>query len=338
MKALVFDRVGLPLDVLELRDIPAPSLKAGEVLVKLVAASINPGDFLFIQDLYPEPKKPRFPQQIGGTGGGAGIVVESGGNAAFPPGTPVAFSYYNAWAEYAALPAEWLFRLPAGYPAVKAAQFSNIITAWDLLEMSRVHENQWLVVTAANSAVAGMVLQFAQSKGVRAIYIVRRMQADYDLRALGANAVIELGTLEGSVGEAIMRVTDGDGVNAVIDCVGGPQLGDLIRSTALGAQVIIYGGFSAKRFELHAFDVLMNVIDIRAYAYRYFFAPPPSDDLPRLRQIAEASAADDFKVRVGGLHALEDFRNAITETIERPERGKHFFNISGDKEISRTSG
>ncbi len=334
MKALVFDRVGPPLDVLELRDIPVPSPKAGEVLVKLVAASINPGDFLFIQDLYPEPKKPRLPQQVAGTGGGAGFVVQSGGNAAFPPGTPVAFGYYNAWAEYAAVPTEWLFRLPAGYPAVKAAQFSNIITAWDLLEMSRVGDNQWLVVTAANSTVAAMVLQFAKRRGVRTICIVRRVQADYDLRALGATAVIAVATLEGNLGEAIRRVTNGAGVNAVIDCVGGLQLGELIRATALGAQVIIYGGFSAERFELHAFDVLMNVIDIRAYAYRYFFAPPASDDLGRLRQIADAAASEDFKVRVGGLHALDDFRNAITETLERPERGKHFFDMAVDLERS----
>jgi NADPH:quinone reductase len=335
MKALVFDHVGPPLDVLQLRDIPTPSPKAAEVLVKLDTASINPGDFLFIQSLYPEPKKPSLPQQTAGTGGGVGVVVESGGNTSLPPGTAVAFSYYNAWAEYAALPAEWLIPLPSGYPAVKAAQFANIITAWDLFEMSHVVENQWLIVTAANSAVATMVLQLAQRKGVRVVCIVRRAQADFDLRALGANAVIQLDTLEGGIDEAVKRVTDGRGADAIIDCVGGPQLGDLIRSVARGAQVIVYGGLSAERFELHAFDLLMNVVDIRTYAYRYFFAPPSSEDLPWLHRIVEASAADDFKVRVGGLHKLEDFRQAITETIERPEYGKRFFSISENREIGR---
>jgi NADPH:quinone reductase-like Zn-dependent oxidoreductase len=81
VKALVFDHAGPPLDVLQLRDIPTPTPKAGELLVRLDNASINPGDFLFIQSLYPEPKKPNLPQQTAGTGGGVGVVVESGGSA-----------------------------------------------------------------------------------------------------------------------------------------------------------------------------------------------------------------------------------------------------------------
>jgi D-arabinose 1-dehydrogenase-like Zn-dependent alcohol dehydrogenase len=58
MKAIVFDQIGAPLDVLHLADVPIPEIGDNEVLVKMTAASINPGDFLFIQNLYPDPKKP----------------------------------------------------------------------------------------------------------------------------------------------------------------------------------------------------------------------------------------------------------------------------------------
>lgn len=61
MKAIVFDAIGSPRDVLYLGDLPMPRIGDGEVLVKMVSASVNPGDFLFIQNLYPEPKKPHFP-------------------------------------------------------------------------------------------------------------------------------------------------------------------------------------------------------------------------------------------------------------------------------------
>jgi hypothetical protein len=70
--------------------------------------------------------------------------------------------------------------------------------------------------------------------------------------------------------------------------------------------------------------------DIALDAYRYFFDPPPREEFPWLRQLLEMSAGDDFKVRVAGLHRLDDFRAAITETLERPERGKHFFLMSED--------
>jgi NADPH:quinone reductase len=119
MKAIVFDQIGAPLDVLHLADVPIPEIGDNEVLVQMIAASINPGDFLFIQNLYPDPKKPHFPQQIAGNHG-AGIIAKVGKEVSLKPGTFVAFSYYNTWAEYAVLPAEWLIPLTLQLPDRKS--------------------------------------------------------------------------------------------------------------------------------------------------------------------------------------------------------------------------
>lgn len=328
MKALVFDQVGPPLDVLELRDVPLPPRASGDVLVKISVASINPGDFLFIQGLYPPPKIPELPQQVAGTGGSVGVVTDSGGAEALPPGTPVFFSYLNGWAEYAAVPAQWLIPISPRFGATKAAQLGNIITAWDLLEMSGVRRGQWLAVTAANSSVASMVTQFARHLEVRVLCIVRRAQPDLDLREMGASAILELDGLDMPIDEAVANAIGHAPIDAVVDCVGGPLLSALVRSAGMGAQIVIYGGFSPERFELHNFDLLLKAADIRSYAYRYFFDPPPPQDRPRLEQIMEMAARDDFRVRVGGLHPVNDFRVAISDTIERPERGKHYFELA----------
>ncbi|MXQ53844.1 hypothetical protein [Shimazuella alba] len=61
--------------ILVLYKLPVPEINDDEVLVKMIAASINPGDFLFIQNLYPEPKKLVFPKQIAGNYG-AGIIIK----------------------------------------------------------------------------------------------------------------------------------------------------------------------------------------------------------------------------------------------------------------------
>jgi NADPH2:quinone reductase len=337
MKAIVFDNIGPPQEVLQFREVPIPEIKDNEVLVRMVSASINPGDFLFIQNLYPEPKKPRLPQQIAGTGGGAGIVTAVGKGVPLKPGTLVAFSYYNAWAEYAAVPAEWLMPLPAAYPLEKAAQFANFISAWDLLSASGVQSGQWLALTAGNSTMATLVLQLARRRNVNVVCIVRRAEKNRNPRALGAAAVIELSGLSEGVGERVMQLTQNKGVNAVIDCVGGLLAGELIRSMALGGQMIVYGGFSAEKFELHNFDILMKVMEIKSYAYRYFFDPPKKEDMTLLEQIAEASGRPDFSIPVGGIHRLEDFKSAVDETLNHPERGKHFFRISGADEFSQMS-
>ncbi|PSL50336.1 NADPH:quinone reductase-like Zn-dependent oxidoreductase [Chitinophaga niastensis] len=327
MKAIVFDKIGLPAEVLQLRDIPVPDIKDNEVLVRTVSASINPGDFLFIQNLYPAPKRPVFPQQIAGNHG-AGIIEKTGKNVSLPVGTYVAFSYYNTWAEYVAVPAEWLMVLPAGYPIERAGQFMNAISAWDLLHDSGVQSGQWLALTAGNSSISMMVSQFAKNKGVHVISIVRKMNKTIDLKTAGASAVINLSDLQVNIREQIMEITGNKGLNGIIDNVGGPITGELIRSTAFGAKVIINGGMSPEKFELHNFDVLLNGIEIKSHVYRYFFTPPKKEDVSMLEEIAAVSGQAGFQAPIGGTHALEDFITAINESIHHPGSGKHVFNIS----------
>jgi NADPH2:quinone reductase len=69
MKALVQDRIGSPLDVVELRNIPEPRPGPDQTLVRMVAAGIHPGDFFFTRGLYPEAKRPQLPGQVVGNHG-----------------------------------------------------------------------------------------------------------------------------------------------------------------------------------------------------------------------------------------------------------------------------
>ena len=322
MKAVLFDRCGPPLEVLRVADVAMPAPRDGEALVRMVAASVSPGDFLFVEGLYPDPKTPILPGQIAGNHG-AGIVERAPPGSSIAPGTLVAFSYYDSWAEYAAVPVEWLIPLPAGFAPEKAAQFFNLITAWDLLAAARAGEGDWIVVTAGNSTVSTMVAQFAAARGIRVIALSRRPRAD--LTRLGATAVVDLGRLDGPIGAAIAALTGGEEVAALIDNVGGPVTGDIIRAMRFGGQVVINGGMSAERFELHNFDVLLKGLEIRSHVYRYFFAPPAPADQPELARIAEAAAGVDFQVAVGGMRPLDDWQDAVRLTIEAPEAGKQFF-------------
>ncbi|WP_292511835.1 zinc-binding dehydrogenase [Mesorhizobium sp.] len=326
MKAIVFDAIGSPRDVLYLHDVPMPRIGDGEVLVRMVSASVNPGDFLFIQNLYPEPKKPHFPRQIAGNHG-AGIVEAVGANVALKPGTLVAFSYYNSWAEYAAVPAEWVIPLPADYPVERAGQMVNPITAWGLLADSRVQPGQWLAVTAGYSSVSTMVMQFAQRRGINVIALVRRSHDRLDLKALGATAILDLSGLKLGVREAVMDMTGGAGLNGIIDNVGGPVSGELIRTLAMGGQMVINGGMSTERFELHNFDVLLSGVEIRANIYRYFFSPPVEADRPVLREIVDIFGQPDFHVPVGGIHRLAEFELAVTNSLDRADLGKQIFRM-----------
>jgi NADPH2:quinone reductase len=326
MQALTFEQSGPPLEVLELRDVPIPEPGPGEVLVAMRAASISPGDWLFVGGLYPPPYVASFPGQVAGTHG-AGIVQEGGGTR-FAPGTLVTFDHPGAWAEYVAVPEERLVALPADYPLEKGSQFFNPITAWDLVASSGAEAGDWLVLTAGNSTVSTMALQLAHRKGINTISVVRRAVDAIDLPGLGAAAVIELSSLEGEIGERIATVTGGAGVRAVVDSVGGPVLAELMRTLGLGGQVIIYGGLSQDGYQLHNFDFLLNNAAIRPYAYRYFFDAPGPQDAALLDEITAVTGEAGFVAPVGGFHPLEDFRAAIEASLSRPEQGKRFFQMT----------
>lgn len=323
MKALIFNRVGHPLDVLQLAEKALPEPGKGEVRIRMAAASINPGDFLFVQNLYPEPKRPVFPAQVAGNHG-AGWVDKAGPGTSIAKGTLVSFSYYNTWAEYAIVPVEWLIPLPPGYELGKAGQLVNLITAYDLVQEAAVAPGSWLAITAGYAAVSMMAAQFARAKGIKVLPLVRQLRTAPDLTAYGAAAVIETEKVS-DIKAAIQIITGGQGISGIIDNVGGPVTGELIRSLNFGSQVIINGGMSEERFALHNFDILLSGLYLRSYVYRYFFDPPPAADAAFLQELIELSGHTIFKVPVGGWHTLDNFGEALQASAQFPQSGKHFF-------------
>lgn len=323
MKALIQDEIGNPLDVLSLREIDVPVPGPGEALVRMTTASINPGDFLFVEALYPEPKKPALPGQIAGNHG-AGVVESVGEGVAIKPGTTVGFSYFDTWSEFAVIPEQWLIPLPDGMSPELAAQLVNLVSAWDLLERSQVKPGDWLALTAGHSTVSILTAQYAASRGVKVISIVRKKTTDVDLLTYGSDHVIETSGPT-QIRDAIMEITGGKGLNGIIDHVGGPAFPQLIRSTALGARAVVNGVLSSEPYELHHFDILMNLLEIVNYVYRFFFDPPTADDRVYLQQLLAVSTVLQLKVPVAGFFTLENFREALEGALNRPEEGKRFF-------------
>lgn len=318
MKALVQDQIGSPLDVVELRDIPEPRPGPGQTLVRMVAAGIHPGDFFFTQGLYPEAKRPQLPGQVVGNHG-VGQVVSGGTLAA---GTLVAFSAGRVWAEYAAIDTQALIPLPDDYPIDRAAQLMPAITARDLLTASEVQAGQWLAVTAGHSLVSSLLIQMARRRGVRVVAVVRRRIAGRDLEALGAEAVIALAELEAPLADAIRAVTGGAGLNGVADAVGGEVLTQLLDALTFRGRAVIVGAYDPEPFKTTALRMLMELQEIRAYIYRYFFAPPGPEDADYLKSVLDELADPAVVVPIAGRHRLEDFRTALEETAARPEAGK----------------
>jgi NADPH2:quinone reductase len=327
MKALVFNHLGTPSDVIELADIPVPTVGDNELLVKMHASSIGPGDSLFTQGRYPEPKRPVFPHQVAGLHG-VGVITRAGKNTSIATGTLVAFSYSSVWAEYICLPEDAVIKLPNDYPIEKAAQIVNLITAWDLLKKSEVSKDDWLVLTAAGSAVATMILQFAVQQGINVISIVREPELyQKDLERLGAKLVLT-STNEEDIEIQINKITQSTGVKGVIDCVGGRLLSKVIKSINYRAHIIIYGAYSQDRFELHSYDLLLKGASISAYNYRFLSRGPKEEEKEELTDLFNAAGQSEFEAPIAKSFPLDEHKAAFVAALSknsRDIRGKYIF-------------
>jgi NADPH:quinone reductase-like Zn-dependent oxidoreductase len=215
MKAIRFHEPGGP-EVLKLEELPRPVPKAGEVLVKVHAAGVNPVDWKIRQNGGkgfgpPLPQIPGFDI--------AGVVAEVGPDVkGFAAGEAV-FGYLSlqrggAYAEYAIALEGELARKPEGLSFGEAAAVPlAALTAWQaLVDTAKVSEGQAVLVHAAAGGVGHFAVQIA--KGLDAHVLATASAKNHEfLKGLGADEVIDY-TAERFEEKA-------QGVDVVLDAVGG---------------------------------------------------------------------------------------------------------------------
>jgi len=199
MKAVVMERYGTP-DVLEVRDVPTPTPKANEVLVRVHAASINDWDYglLLGESLVGRMMSGLFTPKVKILGCDIAGRVESRGEKveAFQPGDEVygdlSASGFGAFAEYACVPAANVARKPAGMTFEQAAAIPQAgMLAWQgLVDVGRIQSGQKVLLNGAGGGVGTLALQMAKLYDVE-ITVVDKPGKLHMLRALGADHVID---------------------------------------------------------------------------------------------------------------------------------------------------
>lgn len=119
----------------------------------------------------------------------------------------------------------------------------------------------------------------------------------------------------GAVPTRIQEVTEGKGVCAIIDAVGGPLLVELVQSAAFGGKVILYGGLSEQRFQLHNNDIYLKGLTIESYIYRHFFTPPAPEEGATLREMIDIAGDPSFMAPVSGRYRFEEYKAAVSNSF-----------------------
>jgi NADPH2:quinone reductase len=240
MKAIAIERNGGP-DVMSLHDLPVPEVKPGEALVKMHASGINYIDVYFRSGAYPAP---HFPLVLGMEGSG---IVESigAGVTNVEVGDRVAYAMVQgAYAEYAAVPALKLARVPDGVELRDAAALMlQGMTAHYLINSTFVLEKGHVALVHAGAGGVGLLLtQLAKAKGATVIATVSTAEkAALSMRA-GADHTIDYTTQD--FGEEVRRITDGAGVHVAYDSVGKTTWEQSLGALRPRGYFVLYGASS----------------------------------------------------------------------------------------------
>lgn len=240
MKAMVVEEWG-GTDAFQPREMPRPTADAGEVVIRVVATSVNPVDFKIRNGSV--GAGPELPAVLHGDV--AGVIEEVGpGVGDFAPGDEVyAFAggfkgWHGALAEYMATDARLVSKKPASLSFREAAAVPLVgITAWmALVDRARLQPSDYALIHAGAGGVGHVGIQVAKALGARVATTVSTA-AKGDLAAqLGANDVIYYP--EEAVADYVKRLTGGRGFDVVFDTVGGDNVARSLEAAGVHGHVL----------------------------------------------------------------------------------------------------
>lgn len=234
MKALTFSKFGTP-DVLEYIDIPTPSIKEGEVLLKNKAIGLNYADIYRRKGNYHLKGEPPY---IAGYEG-AGEVTESKSKV-YKIGDRIAYTDVPfANGEYIVVPEAYAIPIPGQFDFVLAASvLLQGLTAHYLSNDSyQVKENDIVLVHAASGGVGQILTQLCKSKGATVIGLTRSQDKIDTILSCNADFAAQL---DNNWKQKVFDFTKGKGVDVVFDSVG-TTLIDSFEVTQDCGHVVFYG-------------------------------------------------------------------------------------------------
>jgi len=327
MKALVLKSYG-GLDKVEFADISRPAINPDEILVQVLAAGLNPIDYMIPKGMF----KPIMPLQLPHTVGSdlAGIVVETGSRVTrFKVGDAVFASIFDlpggSLAEFASVPEYAAALKPANLDFVQAASIPMVgLTSWQALhERMQLRPGQKVFIPAGSGGIGTFAIQLAKHLGATVGTTTSSVNVDL-VRSLGADVVVDykrrqveqvlqgydavLGTIRGDALEKSLAILQPG--SKVVSLIGPP---DAAFARARGMSFfmkIVFGLLSAK--------IIRRAKKLDA-SYSFLFLRP---DGRQLAQIGDLLATGRIRPVIDKVFAFEQAKDGLAYLEQGRAKGK----------------
>ena len=316
MRSVVFEKYGVPEQVLKLgqRDKPVPG--AGQALVRMNLSPIHNHDLMTVAGLY--GVKPPLPW-VGGTEA-VGVVEALGeGVSNLTVGQRVAGGASQTWADYYLVEAARVVPVPDGVSDETACQLVSMpLSAKMIIADLGIQPGQWMVQNAGNGAVGKLVARFAAEQGIHVVSLVRREETVAELAALGIGNVVS--TSEGWQAR-VKAVTGGADIVRGLDSLGGDGPEHLFEVMADGSELVNFGAMTGRPLRITPGSLLFRQMKVRGF---WGMKPNlPAADIGRmLGELVTLAAKGELDLPVGGVFDLEQIAEAVKASDEPGRKGK----------------
>jgi trans-2-enoyl-CoA reductase len=323
INAAVYQRYGNPADVLQVETRPWPRPAAGEAVVKMRAAPINPADLNQIEGKY--PVRPELPTTPGFEG--TGVVVESGSDVNGLTSDALVILPHNVgtWRSAVAVKAEDLVIVPDGIEPAQAAMLKiNPLTAWRLLhDYVDLQKGDWLIQNAANSAAGRDVIQIAHELGYKTVNIVRRAELIDELRAEGGDIVLVDGD---NLREEAKSATGGVSIRLGLNSVGGDSALRLANCLAPGGTLVSFGAMSLQPLKIPTGLLIFKDLRFRGiWINKWYDNATPSERMGTFRPLFDMARRGLLKTKIERAYPLNEVKAAVAHAAQGKRSGKIIF-------------
>lgn len=221
---------------LELRDIERPSPVPGQILVRVRAAGLNRGEFLFGHSLHGGGKAKAIGMEAAGD-----VLAVGEGVQGFKVGERIMGRCPGAFAECALIDQREALLVPSRLSWEQAAAIPlTFLVVHDILVLQgHLQPGEWVLITGISSGVGVAALQMAKALGAKVIGTSGSQEKLDRLQALGLD--LGLRTRQPNFYDTLMKATDGEGVKLAVNCVGGTVFAESVRCLAFEGRLAIVG-------------------------------------------------------------------------------------------------
>jgi NADPH:quinone reductase-like Zn-dependent oxidoreductase len=303
MKAVRFDEYG-DVDVLTVADVPVPDPGAGQVLVRVKAAGINPGEAKIREGLLHALWPATFPSGQGSDL--AGVVDRLGPGVTTAAAGDEVIGWVDtrsAQAEYAVVDADNLASKPADVPwEVAGAMGVAGFTAWAAIRAVNLKTGDTVAVSGAAGGVGSLTVQLARRAGATVVGIAGQHNQEW-LREHGAIPVRYGEDLVGRIFDALLTTPQ---VDAFIDTHGGDYVEFAINELGV---------------EPSRVDTIVRFDAVREYGVKSE-GNAAGASAATLAELAQLIAAGKLEVPIAATYPLDQVREAYAELAKGHTRGK----------------